>query len=165
MSPEARRTRDGRPESGTIWSDSFFDRALGRSEGAVEGLVRLVGRQSLPRCAGSFSASNVAFRGITPDLATAIQAVTKSGVEAGRIGAVTHTTDLLLGCCAPRTAAAGDRYAPTVSEQRDASHVFCHAQTAVRPIVRSRGVAKASRARALGRTPALACRRSGAGIA
>ena len=56
------------------------------SEVGAAGLVRLVGRRCLPQCAGSIGASNVACRGLTPDFATAIQAVAKSGVEAGRTG-------------------------------------------------------------------------------
>ena len=40
----------------------------------------------LPQFARSSRGSNVAFRGITPDPATAIQAVTGSGVDAGQVG-------------------------------------------------------------------------------
>lgn len=65
----------------------------------------------MPWFAGSIGASNVAFRGITPALATAIQAVTKVGVDAGQIG-VTHTTDLLLGWGVPVTQPQGARYGP-----------------------------------------------------
>jgi hypothetical protein len=67
------------------------------SEDGAAGLVRLVGRRRLARCAGSIGTSNVGCRGLTPDLATAIQAVGKSGGEAGRTGAVTRITDLPLG--------------------------------------------------------------------
>ena len=81
------------------------------SEEVAAGLVRLVGRRRLPQCAGTISASNVACRGLTPDLATAIQAVAKSGVEAGRTGAVTRITDLPFGEAAPQ-AAAGPRRHP-----------------------------------------------------
>ena len=67
------------------------------SESGIEALVRPVGKRRLLRCAGSARTSNVAFRGITPDLTTAIQAVAKSGVDAGRIGAVARRTDRFLG--------------------------------------------------------------------
>lgn len=63
------------------------------SEDGAAGLVRPVGRRRLPRCAGSIGTSNVACRGRTPDLTTAIQAVAKSGVGAGRTGPVTRITD------------------------------------------------------------------------
>ena len=86
-------------------------RAASSSEDGAEGLVRLVGRRRLARCAGSIGASNVACRGLTPDLATAIQAVAKSGVEAGRIGAVARMTDLPFGEAAPQ-AAEGPRRHP-----------------------------------------------------
>jgi hypothetical protein len=58
------------------------------SESGIEALVRPVGKRRLLRRAGSARTSNVAFRGITPDLTTAIQAVARSGVEAGRTGVV-----------------------------------------------------------------------------
>lgn len=48
------------------------------SEDGAAGLVRPVGRRRLLRCAGSIGTSNVACRGRTPDLTTAIQAVAKS---------------------------------------------------------------------------------------
>jgi hypothetical protein len=72
------------------------------SEDGAAGLVRLVSWRRLPRCAGSIGTSNVACRGRTPDLTTAIQAVAKSGVGAGRMGAVTRITDLPPGRL-PRT--------------------------------------------------------------
>ncbi|MBV9334680.1 MAG: hypothetical protein JO243_02205 [Solirubrobacterales bacterium] len=55
------------------------------SESKIETLVRPVGWRRLRQFAGSTSASNVAFRGITPDPSTAIQAVTGSGVDAGQV--------------------------------------------------------------------------------
>ena len=81
------------------------------SESGIEALVRPVGKRRLLRRAGSARTSNVAFRGITPDLTTAIQAVVKSGVDAGRIGAVARRTNLLLGMLTRRLPV-GDRYAP-----------------------------------------------------
>jgi hypothetical protein len=54
----------------------------------VESLVRLRGRRSMLRFAGSIGASSVAFRGSSPDPATAIQAVAGSGLEAGQIGGI-----------------------------------------------------------------------------
>lgn len=59
-----------------------------RSESGIEALVRPMRKRRLLRRAGSARTSNVALRGITPDLMTAIQAVVNSGVDAGRIGAV-----------------------------------------------------------------------------
>jgi hypothetical protein len=56
------------------------------SEDGAARLVRLVSQRRLARYAGSIGASNVACRGRTPDLTTAIQADAKSGVEAGRTG-------------------------------------------------------------------------------
>lgn len=72
-----------------------------RSEDGAAGLVRLVSRRRLAQCAGSIGTSNVACRGLTPDLTTAIQAVAKSGVEAGRTGAGTRITDVPFGESAP----------------------------------------------------------------
>jgi len=59
--------------------------AVFSSESGVEGLVRLRGRRRRPGFAGSIGASSVAFRGITPDPTTAIQAVVGSGVDAGQV--------------------------------------------------------------------------------
>ena len=53
------------------------------SERGIAALVRLRGKRRVGRCAGSIGSSNVAFRGIKPDLATAIQAVTGSGLDDG----------------------------------------------------------------------------------
>ena len=50
---------------------------------AVPALVRLRGKRRVRRCAGSIGSSDVAFRGIKPDPATAIQAVTGSGLYDG----------------------------------------------------------------------------------
>lgn len=47
----------------------------------IDALVRSGGSRGLQRSAGRVRASSVACRGLTPDLATAIQAVTGSGVE------------------------------------------------------------------------------------
>jgi hypothetical protein len=56
------------------------------SESGVESLVRPGGWRRLRRFAGRTGASNVACRGLTPDPATAIRAVTGSGVDAGQSG-------------------------------------------------------------------------------
>jgi hypothetical protein len=56
------------------------------SESGIESLVRPGGWRRLRRFAGSTGGSNVAFRGITPDPAPAIQAGTGSGVDAGPVG-------------------------------------------------------------------------------
>ena len=61
------------------------------SESGIVSLVRPGGWRRLRRFAGSAGASNVAFRGITPARATAIQAVTGSGVDAGQIGGTRST--------------------------------------------------------------------------
>ena len=53
------------------------------SESGVATLVRLRGKRRLPRFAGSLGGSDVAFRGIRPDPATAIRAVTGSGLYDG----------------------------------------------------------------------------------
>jgi hypothetical protein len=53
------------------------------SERGIAALVRLRGRRRVARFAGSIGSSNVAFRGIKPDPATAIQAVTGSGLYDG----------------------------------------------------------------------------------
>jgi hypothetical protein len=53
------------------------------SESGVATLVRLRGKRRLPRFAGSLGSSSIAFRGIKPDPATAIQAVTGSGLYDG----------------------------------------------------------------------------------
>ena len=53
------------------------------SERGIATLVRLRGKRRVGRCAGSIGGSNVAFRGIKPDPATAIQAVTGSGLYDG----------------------------------------------------------------------------------
>ena len=87
--------RDEAPSSGLYFGSE--ERQSRLSKEGPEGLVRLVGRRRLPQCAGSIGASNVACRWLTPDLTTAIQAVAKSGVEAGQTGAVTRITDLLFG--------------------------------------------------------------------
>jgi len=71
------------------------------SEDGAAKLVRLVSQRRSPRYAGSSGTSNVACRGRTPDLTTAIQTVVKSGVEAGRTGADTRITDLPFGEAAP----------------------------------------------------------------
>ena len=63
---------------------SLFSHAF--SDVYVSALVRPVGRRRLRQFAGRIGGSNVAFRGITPDPTTAIQAVVGSGVEAGRMG-------------------------------------------------------------------------------
>ena len=65
-------------------------RRLGRARwcsptAGVEGLVRLGGKRRWRRLAGRIDASSVAFRGSTPDPATAIQAVTGSGLEAAQV--------------------------------------------------------------------------------
>jgi hypothetical protein len=79
-----RTTWTRRPGTGPLVGSEEEQRPF--SEDGAAGLVRLVSRRRLPRCAGSIGASNVACRGRTPDLTTAIQAVAKSGVEAGRMG-------------------------------------------------------------------------------
>ena len=56
------------------------------SESGIESLVRSGGWRRLQRFAGSTGASNVAFRGITPDPATAFRAVAGSGDDAGQVG-------------------------------------------------------------------------------
>ena len=56
------------------------------SEIGIDSLVRPGGWRRLRRFAGSTGASNVAFRGMTPDPAPAIQAGTGSGVDAGPVG-------------------------------------------------------------------------------
>ena len=53
------------------------------SGGGIAALVRLRGKRRVGRCAGSIGGSNVAFRGIKPAPATAIQAVTGSGLYDG----------------------------------------------------------------------------------
>ena len=112
------------------------------SEDGAVGLVRLVGWRRSPRCAGSIGASNVACRGRTPDLTTAIQAVAKSGVEAGRTGAVTRITDLPFwggcsaGCRSPKAA-------PRVSDSRAALRASVRQLPALPPRSRSRGEARA----------------------
>ena len=88
------------------------------SENGAASLVRLVRRRRLAQFAGSIGASNVAFRGITPDLATAIQAVTKSGVDAGQIGAVTHITNLLWDAAALSYAPAARRSTPESDDRK-----------------------------------------------
>lgn len=85
--PTARGRRTLTAEEMPIAPDRCFlvagyGTAMFSSENGVEALVRLVGWRRARRCAGSIGATNVAFRVITPDLATAIQAVTESGVEA-----------------------------------------------------------------------------------
>jgi hypothetical protein len=67
------------------------------SESGIESLVRPGGWRRLRLFAGSTGASNVAFRGITPDPTTAIQAVAGSGVDAGQVGGLAQSTktDLL----------------------------------------------------------------------
>jgi len=61
------------------------------SESGIESLVRPGGWRRLRRFAGSTGASNVAFRGITPD-PTAIQAVAGSAVDAGPVGGLAQST-------------------------------------------------------------------------
>ena len=56
------------------------------SESGIDSLVRSGGWRRLPRFAGRINASIVACRGLTPDPATAIQAVTGSDVYAGQVG-------------------------------------------------------------------------------
>ncbi len=53
------------------------------SESGIATLVRLRGKRRGARFAGSLGSSSVAFRGIKPDPATAIQAVTGSGFYDG----------------------------------------------------------------------------------
>jgi hypothetical protein len=53
------------------------------SESGIATLLRLRGRRRVERFAGSIGSSNLAFRGIKPDPATAIQAVTGSGMYDG----------------------------------------------------------------------------------
>jgi hypothetical protein len=74
----------GRPETRRGWRRLGWEHAL-FSESVLDTLVRPGGRRRLSRFARRTRASNVAFRGITPDPATAIQAVTGSGVEAGQV--------------------------------------------------------------------------------
>ena len=63
------------------WRQDRRQRRL--SELGIAGLVRLRGKRRGGRCAGSIGSSNVAFRGIKPDPATAIQAITGSGLYDG----------------------------------------------------------------------------------
>jgi len=105
------------PASGSLLPLAGEEERRPLSEDGAAGLIRLVGRRRLPQCAGSIGASNVACRGLTPDLATAIQAVAKSGVEAGRIGAVTRITDLPFGEAAPRAPEA-PRPTPRINKER-----------------------------------------------
>ena len=63
------------------WRQDRQQRRL--SELGIAALVRLRGKRRGGRCAGSIGSSNVAFRGIKPDPATAIQAVTGSGFYDG----------------------------------------------------------------------------------
>ena len=114
------RELTGTSRIGLLFASEEEQRAL--SEDGAAGLVRLVSRRRAPWCAGSIGASNVACRGRTPDLTTAIQAVAKPGVGAGRTGAVTRTTDLPLGKGWP----AGCRrptVAPRVSRKRSRRQV------------------------------------------
>ncbi len=62
------------------------------SEIGIDSLVRLGGRRRLPRFAGGTGASSVAFRGISPDPATAIQAVAGSGLDAVQVGGIARLT-------------------------------------------------------------------------
>jgi hypothetical protein len=62
-------------------------------ESGVDTLVRLRGRRRLARFAGSAGASSVAFRGISPDPATAIQAVTGSGLDAVQVGGIARSSE------------------------------------------------------------------------
>ena len=81
-----RRSQSGpAPESGD-WIGVWF------SESGIESLVRSGDWRRLRRFAGSTGASNVAFRGITPDPATAIRAVAGSGVDAGQVGGLAQST-------------------------------------------------------------------------
>jgi len=97
-----RNHKDQASGSGLLLASEGAQRPI--SEDGAAGLVRLVSRRRLARCAGSIGTSNVACRGLTPDLATAIQAIAKSGVEAGRTGAVTRIRDLPFGEAAPQAA-------------------------------------------------------------
>lgn len=63
------------------------------SESGVDGLVRLRGKRRWRRFAGRIGDSSVAFRGSSPDPATAIQAVTGSGLDAVQEGGVTRSKD------------------------------------------------------------------------
>jgi len=63
------------------WRDN-----VSASESGIESLVRPGGWRRLRRFAGRTGASSVACRGLTPNPATAIQAVTGSGVDAGQVG-------------------------------------------------------------------------------
>ena len=74
-----RNHKDQASGSGLLLASEGAQRPI--SEDGAAGLVRLVSRRRLARCAGSIGTSNVACRGLTPDPATAIQAVTGSGVD------------------------------------------------------------------------------------
>ena len=81
-----RRSQSGpAPESGD-WIGVWF------SESGIESLVRPRGRRRLRLFAGSTGASNVAFRGITPDPTTAVRAVAGSGVDAGQVEGLAQST-------------------------------------------------------------------------
>jgi hypothetical protein len=66
-----------------IWLAATIPSSDALSERGVVALVRLRGKRRVGRCAGSVGSSNVAFRGIKPDSATAIQAVAESGLYNG----------------------------------------------------------------------------------
>ena len=72
------------------------DNVLSSGSG-IESLIRPGGRRRLRRFAGRTDSSKVAFRGITPDPAPAIQAGTGSGVDAGPVRGLAQSTktDLL----------------------------------------------------------------------
>jgi hypothetical protein len=77
-----RITRVGMPRATEArWRDN-----VSASESGIESLVRPGGWRRLRRFAGRTDASSVACRARTPDPATAIQAVTGSGVDAGQVG-------------------------------------------------------------------------------
>jgi hypothetical protein len=67
------------------------------AESVIESLVRSVGWRRLRRFAGRLGAANVAFRGITPDPTTAIQAVAGSGVDAGQAEGVARSRKTSFG--------------------------------------------------------------------
>ena len=78
------------PGAGVRWRDA---RVAVRERYRVPRPAR--GLATAGAIAGSIGASNVAFRGITPDPAPAIQAGTGSGVDAGPVGGLAQSTNFL----------------------------------------------------------------------
>jgi hypothetical protein len=139
---------------------AFARRAAGLSPRAGRGPHRSAVRRPLRWPAGSSPGSNVASGGGTPDLATPVRAVTKSGVHDRRVGGVAETGGR---SSVGQSTSPLDRRHVSIAEKNDAgrrsvSRGFQNASiAAIVPLGRNPPFAGTSRVEPAGFEPATSC--------